>query len=198
MERDFNREMEALIAGLGGRRPRLLMHVCCAPCASAVLERVYPHFDVTLFYFNPNIHPREEYDRRAGELPKLLRQAHMDDVPLLCADYDPESFFAAAAGLEGEPEGGARCGRCFELRLGETARLAAREGFDYFCTTLTVSPHKNARLLNEIGERLSAEQGVPWLPSDFKKKDGYLRSIRLCRQYGIYRQSYCGCAFSRS
>lgn len=181
---------------LGTRRPKLLMHVCCAPCASSVMERVYPHFDVTLFYYNPNIHPSDEYEKRAGEIPKLLRASGMEDVPVIFSDYAPEEFFAAARGLEAEPEGGARCEKCFDLRLGETARYAAGHGFDFFCTTLTVSPHKNARIINAIGERLSGECGIPWLPSDFKKRDGYLRSIRLCRQYGIYRQCWCGCAFS--
>lgn len=196
MKRDYNREMEELIASLEGRRPRLLLHVCCAPCASSVLERVYPHFDVTLFYYNPNIHPKDEYDKRAGELPKLLRCAGMEDVGLIVSEYDPQPFFAAAEGLESEPEGGARCDQCFDLRLSKTAQAAAENGFDTFATTLTVSPHKNAPLINSIGERLSAQYGVPWLPSDFKKRDGYLRSIRLCQEYGIYRQCWCGCAFS--
>ena len=196
MKRDYNREMEELIASLEGRRPRLLLHVCCAPCASSVLERVYPYFDVTLFYYNPNIHPKDEYDKRAGELPKLLLRAGMEDVGLIVAEYDPQEFFAAAQGLETEPEGGARCDKCFDLRLSKSAQYAAQKGFDYFATTLTVSPHKNAPLINSIGEGLAAQFGVPWLPSDFKKRDGYLRSIRLCQEYGIYRQCWCGCLFS--
>lgn len=196
MNRDFNREMEALLASLEGRRPRLLLHACCAPCASSVLERLYSHFQVTLYYYDPNIHPEEEYLKRAGEFPKLLSAAGMEDVELLIPGYDPEPFFLAARGLESAPEGGARCERCFDLRLSKTAELAKKGGFDYFCTTLTVSPHKNAPLINAIGERLSSACGVPWLPSDFKKKDGYLRSIRLCQQYGIYRQCWCGCVYS--
>ncbi len=195
--RDYNREFEALTGNLQGR-PRLLLHVCCAPCASSVLERVYPFFDVTLYYYNPNIQPREEYDRRAGELPKLLRAAGMEDAALVVADYDENAFLAAARGLEGEPEGGARCTRCFALRLGASVSYAAAHGFAYVGTTLTVSPHKNAPLINALGERLAAGSGVAWLPSDFKKKDGYLRSIRLCQAYGIYRQSWCGCGFSRT
>ena len=196
LKRDYNREFEELTASFGGLRPRLLLHVCCAPCASSVLERVYPCFDVTLFYYNPNIHPEEENKKRAGEIPKLLRGAGMEDVAVIYADYDPGDFFAAARGLEAEPEGGARCEKCFDLRLSATADFAARNGFDYFGTTLTVSPHKNAPLINEIGERLAREYGIPWLPSDFKKRDGYLRSIRLCQRYGIYRQCWCGCVFS--
>ncbi len=196
MERDYNREMEALLSGLDGKRPRLLLHACCAPCASAVLERLYPHFKVTLYYCNPNIHPAEEYRKRAGEFPKLLKASGMEDVELLIPEYDPEPFFMAAKGLESAPEGGERCGKCFELRLSAAARLAKEGNYAYFCTTLTVSPHKNARLINAVGERLSGVYGVPWLPSDFKKKDGYLRSVRLCQQYGIYRQSRCGCAYS--
>ena len=196
MKRDFQKEMEAEISALGGTRPRLLLHACCAPCASAVLERLYPHFDVTLFYFNPNTHPEEEYEKRGGELPKLLRAAGMEDVPILWGEYDPDRFFAAAAGLENEPEGGARCEKCFDLRLSGTAEAAKERGFAYFCTTLTVSPHKNAALINAIGEDLAARRGVKWLPADFKKKDGYLRSIRLSREYGLYRQCWCGCTFS--
>ena len=196
MKRDFQREMEAEISALGGTRPRLLLHACCAPCTSAVLERLYPHFEVTLFYFNPNTHPEEEYEKRGGELPKLLRAAGMEDVPILRGEYKPERFFEAAKGFEGEPEGGVRCKTCFDLRLSGTAEAAKTGGFDYFCTTLTVSPHKNAALINAIGEELAARWGVKWLPADFKKKDGYLRSIRLSQAYGLYRQCYCGCTFS--
>ncbi len=194
--REYNREFEALCQGLEGKRPRLLLHACCAPCSSAVLERVRPYFDVTLYYFDPNIHPEEEYVKRGRELEKLLRLSGAEDVKLLWGEYDPRTFFDAAKGLEGEPEGGARCGACFRLRLSATAELARKGGYDYFCSTLTVSPHKNAPLINEIGEALAGKYGLPWLPSDFKKRDGYLRSIRLSREYGLYRQCYCGCVFS--
>ena len=196
MNRDLNREMEDVLAGLEGRRPRLLLHACCAPCASSVLERLYPHFQLTLYYYNPNIHPEEEYRKRAEEFPKLLRAAGMEDVELVVPEYDPEPFFEAAKGLESAPEGGERCEKCFDLRLAKAAEYARIGGFDFFCTTLTVSPHKNAPLINSIGERLSERFGIPWLPADFKKKDGYLRSIRLCRTYGIYRQCFCGCLYS--
>ena len=195
-EQNYNREMEAVIASLGGAHPRLLLHACCAPCASSVIERLYPHFRVTLFYCNPNIHPREEYEKRAAEFPKLLRGLGMEDVELIVPPWEPGVFFEAAKGLEDAPEGGARCERCFDLRLSEAAKLARAGGYDFFCTTLTVSPHKDARLINGIGQRLASECGVPWLPSDFKKRDGYLRSIRLCRELGIYRQCFCGCVYS--
>ncbi len=195
--RDYNREFEALCAALGPSRPRLLLQVCCAPCLSAVLERVCPHFDVTLYYFNPNTHPEEEYEKRYAEIPKLLRASGREDVALLRGEYSPEAFFAAARGLENEPEGGGRCRECFRLRLSATARAASEMGCDYFGTTLTVSPHKNARLINSIGEELSESFGLKWLPSDFKKRDGYLRSIRLSQEYGLYRQCWCGCRFSR-
>ncbi len=194
-DRDMNREMETVLSSLEGR-PRLLLHACCAPCASSVLERLYPHFRVTLYYFNPNIYPEEEYEKRAGEFPKLLRAAGMEDVELILPAYGPGEFFEAAKGFEAAPEGGERCERCFDLRLSQTAKLAKEGGYDFFCTTLTVSPHKNARSINAIGERLGGEWGVRWLPSDFKKRDGYLRSIRLCREYGIYRQCFCGCVYS--
>ena len=196
MKRDYNREMEEYIGALEGRRPRLLLHACCAPCSSSVLERLYPHFQVTLYYYNPNIHPKEEFLKRAEEFPKLLRMAGMEDVALVIPGYEPETFFRAVRGLEGEPEGGERCGVCFELRLRGAAEYARAGGFDLFATTLTVSPHKNAPLINDIGERLADEYGVPWLPSDFKKRDGYLRSVRLCGEYGIYRQCFCGCVYS--
>ena len=196
MREDFNRIMEAEIAGLSGSRPPLLLHSCCAPCSSAVLERLYEHFRIVLFYFNPNTHPYEEYVKRGNELPKLLRASGMTDVELIWGDYDPERFYSAARGKELEPEGGARCGDCFTLRLGETAKEAKRLGIERIATTLTVSPHKNAQLINAIGEELAGNEGVSWLHSDFKKKNGYLRSIELSREYEIYRQCWCGCTFS--
>lgn len=197
-KRDFNREFESLCDSLGGRRPGLLLQVCCAPCLSAVLERVYPYFDVTLYYFNPNTHPEEEYEKRFGEIPKLLRASGREDVPIIRGEYDTAAFFGVAKALASEPEGGARCAECFKLRLGSTAARARELGFEYFGTTLTVSPHKNAGLINELGDSIGAEAGVKWLPSDFKKRDGYLRSIRLSREYGLYRQCWCGCVYSRA
>ncbi len=197
---DYQKKMEELISALPEtERPRLLMHSCCAPCTSAVLERVVPRFDVTLLYFNPNIMPRSEYERRAAEYPKLLRAAGLESaVDIIYCDYDDSVYLAAVKGLDNEPEGGSRCTVCYGLRLSETAKRAAEGGFDYFCTTLTVSPHKDARRINDIGAALSERTGVKWLWSDFKKRDGYLRSIRLSQEYGLYRQNYCGCVFSHA
>lgn len=196
-KRDYNRLMEEQIAALAGARPPLLLHVCCAPCASAVLERLDPYFQLVLYYYNPNTWPRAEYDKRFEELPKLLRAAGKTHVELLKAEYDEERFFAAVRGLEGEPEGGARCPACYTLRLEGTALEAKRLGLSLFGSTLSVSPHKNAALLNSIGQELAQREGLGWLWSDFKKKDGYLRSIRLSEAYGLYRQCYCGCLFSK-
>ena len=194
---NYQRELEALLASLGDNRPTLLLHSCCGPCSSHVLRVLAEHFDVTLFYYNPNIYPDSEYRLRYAEQLRLLREADFArDVKTLEAPYDPEAFDAAARGLEDEPEGGARCGACFRLRLERTAREAREGGFDYFGTTLTVSPHKNAPLLNAIGLELGEAYGVRWLPGDFKKREGYKDSIRLAAEYGLYRQDYCGCAYS--
>ncbi len=197
VKRDYQRDMEAEIEALGGRRASLMMHACCAPCSSAVLERVEPYFETCLYYYNPNIQPEDEYEKRLREFPKLLRASGMEkSVEFICGDYEEDLFLGASSGLENEPEGGARCPKCFELRLRGTVREAAKRGFEYFSTTLTVSPHKNAAVINSIGERLASEYGVKWLPADFKKRDGYLRSIRLSKEYNLYRQCYCGCLFS--
>ncbi len=197
VKRDYQREMEAEIAALGGRRASLMMHACCAPCSSAVLERVEPYFETALYYYNPNIQPVEEYEKRLCEFTKLLKASYMEkSVNLLCGDYDEDIFLSASSGLESEPEGGARCTMCFEMRLRGTAIEAQKRGFEYFSTTLTVSPHKNAAVINHIGEKLAAQYGVKWLPADFKKRDGYLRSIQLSKEYNLYRQCYCGCLFS--
>jgi len=194
---DYNLAMEKIIADFGSERPSLLLHACCAPCSSAVLERVTPFFRVTLYYYNPNIYPEAEFEKRAAEFPKLLDKAGLaDSVRFIKAPYDPDAFLAASRGLETAPEGGARCENCFALRLGRTAEEAAKGGYDFFASTLTVSPHKNAAAVNAAGEAAAAARGVRWLPSDFKKKDGYLRSIRLSEAYGLYRQAYCGCAFA--
>lgn len=187
---NYRRLLEETVAGFGGEKRSLLLHACCAPCSSYCLEYLTQYFDVTLFYFNPNIMPREEYSLRLEQFEKL----RVFDFELIAADYLPGEYLAAVGGLEGEREGGARCTRCFELRLEKTA-LLARGRYDYFGTTLTISPHKNAELINGIGARIGREYGVSWLFSDFKKKDGYKRSIELCAELGIYRQSYCGCRF---
>lgn len=185
-----------MLLSLGGEKPELLLHACCAPCTSSVLERLVPYFNVTLFFYNPNIRPREEYYKRAGELPKLLQALGLSrDVSIIIPDHDENEFLSSVSGMEAEPEGGARCPVCFRLRLQKTAEEARKLGIGFFATTLTVSPHKNAELINAVGSKISESSGVRWLPSDFKKRDGYLRSIRICQEFGIYRQNYCGCGF---
>lgn len=194
MKTDYQRQLDALLASLGDKRPRLLLHSCCGPCSSYVIEYLSRCFDVTVYYYNPNIFPREEYEKRLAEQIRLIER--LGGAVLTESDYDPERFYAAAAGLESAPEGGARCTECFRLRLEATAERAALGGFDYFCTTLTVSPHKDAARINAISEELAARYGVPALPADFKKREGYKRSIELSKQFGLYRQDYCGCEFS--
>lgn len=183
---------------LSGRTPRLLLHSCCAPCSSYVLQYLSAYFAITVLYYNPNISPEEEFYRRAEEQQRLLREMPLPrPVTLLVGDYAPEKFAAIAAGLEHQPEGGERCLACYRLRLEEAAKIAAANGFDFFTTTLTISPLKNAAKLNAIGGELAAQYGVPYLYSDFKKKDGYKISCQLSAQYGLYRQNYCGCIYSR-
>lgn len=199
--RNYSKELERLIQQLEqeGRVPRLLLHVCCAPCSSAVLEYLTQYFSITLLYYNPNIAPYEEYQKRETELRRLVSQMEMvHPVELLPCDYDGQAFVEAARGLEKEPEGGKRCEECFRLRLRYAAREAARLGFDYYTTTLSISPLKNAPLLNRLGEEIGAEFGVAHLPSDFKKKNGYKRSVELSKEYSLYRQDYCGCVFSKA
>lgn len=194
--RNFQIETDKMIRAMkGDEKPRLLLQSCCGPCSSYVLEYLTKHFDVTLLYYNPNIQPREEYDLRLQSQFKLLEA--FPQVLFMPCEYDGGAFDESVRGLEAEPEGGARCTACFQLRLSRTARLAAENGFGYFCTTLTVSPHKDARRINALGEALGEEYGVRWLPSDFKKRDGYKRSIELAAEHGLYRQDYCGCLFSK-
>ena len=178
-----------------GLRPSLLLHACCAPCSSACVEALRAYFDLTVFYYNPNITEAAEYQKRCREEQRFL-QEFAPEVKFLEGAYVPEAFFNAVHGLEDCPEGGARCGRCFSLRLSYAARLAAEKGFPYYCSTLSVSPHKNAALLNELGEKYAAQYGVIWLHNDFKKQNGYLRSIELAKEHHLYRQNYCGCEFS--
>ncbi len=181
-----------------GRRPRLLLHACCAPCSSYVLEYLTAHFEITLFFYNPNISPEEEYDFRCRELVRLVEECGYTDVAIIRASYTPSDFDAIAAGMTEETEGGARCYRCYRLRLCKTAEEAKAGAFDYFTTTLSISPHKNAQWLNEIGGELEKVYGVPYLYSDFKKKGGYQRSIVLSREHHLYRQDYCGCVYSKA
>ena len=189
--------MEKIVSVIkkAGVKPELLMHACCAPCSSACLERIQDFFDVTVYYYNPNIDSLEEYNKRSAEQERLCKAF---GVKFIAESYDPEEFYVVAKGYEDAPEGGARCEKCFYLRLKKTAEKAKEKGFEYFTTTLTLSPLKNAALLNETGERVAQETGVKWLPSDFKKKGGYLRSIELSNEYGLYRQNYCGCIFSKN
>lgn len=199
--RNYAKELEQLIQKLQqeGKVPRLLLHACCAPCSSAVLEYLSQYFAITLLYYNPNIAPLEEYQKREAELRRLVSQMKFTHpVELLPCQYDGQAFVQAARGLEGEPEGGKRCEACFRLRLRYAAQEAARLRFDYYTTTLSISPMKNAPLLNQLGEESGREFGVAHLPSDFKKKDGYKRSVQLSKEYDLYRQDYCGCAFSKA
>lgn len=195
MKRNYQLELDRITASLSGR-PRLLLHSCCGPCSSYVLEYLTRYFEVFLSYYNPNIQPRAEYDLRLENQLKVLER--MPGVTLVPCGYDGGAYDEAVRGLEDEPEGGARCTECFKLRLDFAAREAKRLGCDYFATTLTVSPHKDAQRINAIGEALAGKYGVKWLPGDFKKRDGYKRSIELSREFGLYRQNYCGCLFSKT
>lgn len=209
--RQYDREMQALLEGLPqGSRPRLLLHACCAPCSSATLERLVPYFEITVLYYNPNIWPPQEYRRRAGELERFLAETgyngapaqHAPAVPspapvqLVEEPYRPEAFYAMARGLEEEPEHGARCTACYALRLEEAARYAAFHGFAWFASTLSLSPVKDPVRINALGEALGQKYGVRHLPSEFRKKNGYKRSLELSEEYGLYRQEWCGCEFS--
>ena len=179
------------------KKPTLLLHVCCAPCASAVLELLHPFFEITLFFYNPNIAPESEFFYRKEEICRLVQEMGFDDVSVMVPEYNGEVFETLARGLEDLPEGGSRCERCYRLRLGKTAAYGKEKGFDYITTTLSISPYKNALWLNEIGRELEAEYGIRYLVSDFKKGEGYKRSCELSRQYDLYRQNYCGCIYSK-
>ena len=200
MVRNYQKELEQKIEKQQklGEMPKLLLHSCCAPCSSYVLEYLSPYFHIYDFYYNPNISPKREYEERKEELMRLIQEMSLQEkVTFLEGTYEPEKFFEMAKGLEGLPEGGERCFKCYEMRLRESAKIAKEQGADYFATTLTISPLKNAQKLNEIGEQIAKEYGVAYLPSDFKKKNGYKRSIELSAQYELYRQNYCGCVFSK-
>lgn len=192
---NYDAEMKKITEGLHGENPRLLLHACCAPCSSACLERLRESFSVTAFFYNPNIED-EEYLKRKAELVRFIKETGWADI---CdCEHETVVYYSAVRGLESCPEGGERCAVCFKLRLERTAMQAKEDGFDYFATTLTLSPLKNARLINEIGASLALKYGVKWLPNDFKKADGYLRSLQLSKEHSLYRQNYCGCVFSRS
>lgn len=178
--------------------PKLLLHSCCAPCSSYVLEYLSKYFRITVLYYNPNISIEEEYLHRIEEQKRLISEMKtINKVDFVQGEYNPNEFFAMAKGLEDVKEGGERCFKCYELRLRETVKIALDNGYDYFTTTLSISPHKNAQKINEIGEKLSEEYGVKYLYSDFKKREGYKRSIELSKEYNLYRQNYCGCIYSK-
>lgn len=192
----LDKELEVLASE--GRVPTLMLHSCCAPCSSYTLEYLSKYFKITVFYYNPNISPREEFDRRVAEQRRFISQLPVENpVKLIVADYVPEEFYEAIKGLEDIPEGGERCFACYRLRLERTASLAHQLGFEYFTTTLSISPYKNSQKLNEIASELSGIYKVKALPTDLKKREGYKRSVALSKQYGLYRQDYCGCVFSQ-
>ncbi|MBQ7943341.1 MAG: epoxyqueuosine reductase QueH [Lachnospiraceae bacterium] len=214
--RNYQKELDKLIDGLikQDKVPTLFLHSCCAPCSSYVLEYLRQYFKITVFYYNPNISAEPEYVKRVEEQKRLIAAYNAQaldgfaklaggtwgkvyPIDIVEGDYIPQEFYEIAKGLEQCPEGGERCFKCYELRLKKTVQKALELGFDYFATTLTISPLKNSPKLNEIGERLSGEYGVAWLPSDFKKKNGYKRSIELSAEYDLYRQDYCGCIYSK-
>lgn len=196
---NYQKELEKLLVKLEkeNKIPRLLLHSCCAPCSSYVLEYLSKYFEITVFYYNPNIFPESEYTKRILEQQTLIEEMEMKyPVSFIAGNYEKDKFYEMARGLEHEKEGKERCFKCYTLRLEEAARLAKEGEFDYFTTTLSISPMKNAEKLNEIGNALGREYGVEYLQSDFKKKNGYKRSIELSKEYGLYRQDYCGCVYS--
>ena len=200
MKQNYQLVLEKTLKALQAedKRPSLLLHSCCGPCSSYVMEYLAQYFDITIFYYNPNISPKEEYEKRVAEIRRLISEMEfLHPVSLVEGEYKPEDFYEMAKGLEDVPEGGERCFRCYRLRMEEAARLAEQGGYDYFTTTLSISPLKNAGKINEIGQELSQIYKVEHLPSDFKKKNGYKRSIELSHEYGLYRQNYCGCVFSK-
>ncbi len=189
MKIDYNKLMHEEISNFG-YKPKLLLHCCCAPCSSAVIERIREYFDITYFYFNPNIYPEAEYIRRRDEFLKL-------GVNVVSIDYDHSEFLSIVGGHESDPEGGDRCRICIANRMDRAFRYAVENGYEVVTTTLSISPHKDHVFINELGERLESKYGIKYLHADFKKENGYLRSIEICRELGVYRQDYCGCEFAR-
>ena len=195
---NYQKLTDKVIDGLGERTPKLLLHSCCAPCSSYTLEYLANYFEITVLYYNPNISPKEEFEKRFAEQKRLIESMPAKHkITLIKGEYNYEDFEKIARGYEEVPEGGERCFRCYRLRLSRAAELAREQGFDYFCTTLSISPLKNSQKINEIGYRLEKEYGVAWLPSDFKKREGYKRSIELSKEYNLYRQNFCGCIYSK-
>ena len=193
---NYDKVLEKMVSNLE-YKPKLLLHSCCGPCSSYVITYLMDYFDITVLYYNPNIEPVSEYEKRKNEQIRLIKELNQENVHFLDIDYDNPSFRKFVQGHESDKEGGARCHLCYELRLRKTAEIAQNKDFEFFGTTLTVSPYKNASILNQIGENLSSQYNVKWLYSDFKKKDGYKKSIELSKKYNLYRQDYCGCLYSK-
>lgn len=195
---NYQIELDKIINKLGNDVPTLFLHSCCAPCSSYTLEYLSQYFKITVFYYNPNISPIEEFEKRFLEQERLISQLPAkNEISLIKGKYDYNDFLEIARGYENFKEGGERCFRCYRLRLEESAKIAKEQGFDYFCTTLSISPLKNSQKLNEIGFEVAEKHGIKWLPSDFKKREGYKRSIELSREYDLYRQNFCGCIYSK-
>lgn len=197
---NYSNETEKVIEQIKktNTKPSLLLHACCAPCSSYVIEYLSKYFNITIYYYNPNISPIQEYNFRLEELSRLLKEMkEAENIEILPCEYEAEFFYQMAKGMEQEKEGGERCFKCYKLRLEKTAEAAKEKKFDYFTTTLSISPYKNAQKLNEIGKELSEKYNIPYLYSDFKKKNGYKRSIELSKEYDLYRQDYCGCIYSK-
>lgn len=196
---NYQKQLDKIIEELGDNVPSLLLHSCCAPCSSHCIEYLSNHLEITVLYYNPNIYPKAEYEKRKAEQKRLISEMETKyPVKMLDCDFESEKFYEMAKGMEDCREGGERCFKCYRLRLEKTVQEAKIQSFDYFTTTLTISPLKNAQKINEIGNELSEEYGVKFLPSDFKKREGYKRSIELSKAYNLYRQNYCGCVFSQA
>lgn len=197
MKENYSNLCENILKTLPERK-KILLHSCCAPCSSHVITYLSKYFDITILYYNPNIFPYEEYIKRKNEQIKLINEIKTENlVNIIDCDYDNEIYNKMIKGLEDEPERGNRCTVCYKMRIEKTAELAKKNNYDYFCTTLSVSPYKNATLINKLGEEMEEKYRVKWLYSDFKKKDGYKKSIELSKQYNLYRQDYCGCIYSK-
>ena len=196
---NYQNQLDRIIENISpDNPPRLLLHSCCAPCSSYTLEYLSNYFDITVYYFNPNISPKEEFDKRFAEQKRLIDSLPAKNpIKLVLGEYNYDDFLQIARGYENVAEGGERCFRCYRMRLESTARIAKEQGFDYFCTTLSISPLKNSQKINQIGYEVAQKYGIKWLPSDFKKREGYKRSIELSKEYNLYRQSFCGCIFSK-
>lgn len=197
MKENYSNLCEEILKNINNKK-KILLHSCCAPCSSYVISYLINYFDITILYYNPNIYPYEEYIKRKNEQIKLIKELKSKNkIDIIDCDYDNEIYNELIKGLENEPERGNRCTICYKMRIEKTAIIAKEKKYDYFCTTLSVSPYKNANLINEIGKELEAKYNVKWLYSDFKKKDGYKKSIELSKKYNLYRQDYCGCIYSK-